>query len=252
MVVVASDHGVSFTRGTGGRATQPESEDQIAWVPLLIKAPGQRQAEVRDDAALTLDVVPTVADLVGVDIPWEVDGTSLAGPAEHSLPTRTIRVRDVEAHPGADPDGVVELSADGLAAIRNAPTRPGPADQLQVWRHGRHGDLLGRTVEDLGECPPGPSVQYQPPAEWGSFRRGTSDPLPLWHAGLIAADGVRDLAAVVDGTIVGWAASAPNPKDNPFGILLAAPLLGDSPAVPDLYEITDGDGCRLSPLRAEG
>ncbi|CAN5746126.1 hypothetical protein BH24ACT4_BH24ACT4_13440 [soil metagenome] len=252
VVVVASDHGVSFTRGMRARVPQPGNEAETAWVPLLIKAPGQSDAEVRDDDARTLAFVPTLADLVGSDIPWDVDGTSLVGPSRRTEP-KTIRVRDVGVHPGAGPDGVVELSADGLAAIREAPVRPGPADELQVWRHGRHADLLGRTVEDLGECAAGPTVRLRSPEAGTSFEGGTGEPRRLWYPGTIEADGVRDLAAVVDGTVVGWAASAPNPKDNPFGILLAAPLLDeDAPGPPDLYEITDGDGCRLRPLRADG
>ena len=46
-------------------------------IPLFIKAPGQRQGEVRDDPATTLDVVPSVVDLLDVEVDRELPGHSL-------------------------------------------------------------------------------------------------------------------------------------------------------------------------------
>jgi len=80
-VVVTADHGISFAAGLekGTRYLRPENQHEVAWVPLIVKRPGQVAGEVRDDNAMGVDVSPTVADLAGVDIPWEVDGISLVG-----------------------------------------------------------------------------------------------------------------------------------------------------------------------------
>ncbi len=80
-VVVTADHGISFAAGLekGTRDLRPENQHEVAWVPLIVKRPGQVAGEVRDDNVMGVDVAPTVADLAGVDIPWHVDGMSLIG-----------------------------------------------------------------------------------------------------------------------------------------------------------------------------
>ena len=80
-VVVTADHGISFAPGLehGTRDLRPENQHEVAWVPLIVKRPGQVAGEIRDDNAMGVDVAPTVADLAGVDIPWDVDGISLVG-----------------------------------------------------------------------------------------------------------------------------------------------------------------------------
>ena len=51
--------------------------EDIAYVPLFVKAPGRHRGSELRTLARTIDVVPTIADAVGVPIPWHVDGRSL-------------------------------------------------------------------------------------------------------------------------------------------------------------------------------
>jgi hypothetical protein len=83
LVVVTSDHGLAFrpggtVRGLGIEPIEATAQPELLWVPLLVKAPGQTTGGVRDVPAETIDVVPTIADLLGIDLPWTVDGTALA------------------------------------------------------------------------------------------------------------------------------------------------------------------------------
>ncbi len=50
-------------------------------MPLFVKYPGQDGGEIDDRPAHTVDILPTIADVVGVEPPWEVDGISLLGDA---------------------------------------------------------------------------------------------------------------------------------------------------------------------------
>jgi hypothetical protein len=79
LVVVAADHGIAFEPGVYRREVTAEAVEQIAGVPLFIKAPGQRRGRVDDRFALTVEVLPTIADLLDVELPFETDGHSLAG-----------------------------------------------------------------------------------------------------------------------------------------------------------------------------
>jgi hypothetical protein len=45
-----------------------------------VKRPGQRTASSDDRLALTVDILPTIAALLGIELPWEVDGCALTDP----------------------------------------------------------------------------------------------------------------------------------------------------------------------------
>ncbi len=75
-IVITADHGISFDPGGPWREATSENADDIARVPLLIKAPGQRTGRVDDRNVEAVDVLPTLAEALGVSLPWEVDGRS--------------------------------------------------------------------------------------------------------------------------------------------------------------------------------
>jgi len=84
-LVVVADHGIAFDPGAPSRILDTrEVADgrndatvaQLAWVPFFVKRAGQQEGEVSDDPVRTVDVTPTVADLLDVDLPWDADGRS--------------------------------------------------------------------------------------------------------------------------------------------------------------------------------
>lgn len=77
IVAVVADHGVSFRVGEARRRVDETILGEIANVPLLLKAPGRGSGEVHSTPVETIDLLPTLADLLAFEIPWEVDGTSL-------------------------------------------------------------------------------------------------------------------------------------------------------------------------------
>jgi hypothetical protein len=77
LIVLTADHGASFHAGGFRRTVAPDNVADIASVPLFVKYPGQRRG-IRDERnARTIDVVPTIADVLGVNAPWKLDGSSL-------------------------------------------------------------------------------------------------------------------------------------------------------------------------------
>jgi hypothetical protein len=80
-IVVTADHGLSLTRGKQGRglpAVQAAPEE-VMWVPTFVKAPGQRAGAVDDRNWQQVDLLPTVASLAGVRVPWDTDGVTGGG-----------------------------------------------------------------------------------------------------------------------------------------------------------------------------
>jgi hypothetical protein len=81
LLVVTADHGVSFRAGQKRRPLSPANLQDIAYVPLFVKAPGQHRRRVVPQLARTIDILPTIAGVARVLVPWPVDGRSLLGGA---------------------------------------------------------------------------------------------------------------------------------------------------------------------------
>jgi hypothetical protein len=79
LVIVTADHGVSFRAGQKRRPLSPANLQDIAYVPLFVKRPGQRAHREVLASSRNTDILPTIAAAVGVRIPWHADGHSLLG-----------------------------------------------------------------------------------------------------------------------------------------------------------------------------
>jgi arylsulfatase A-like enzyme len=82
LVVLVADHGVAFVPGVSRRFVSLANFAEIASVPLFVKAPHQRRGATSDEMARTIDLVPTIADYLGVR--WPAQGRSLRRPVHRS------------------------------------------------------------------------------------------------------------------------------------------------------------------------
>jgi arylsulfatase A-like enzyme len=79
LLIVTSDHGEAMgERNLVGHMVSVY-QDQV-YVHLLVKYPDQTAPSVVHEAASLVDVMPTVLDVVGLDLPSSLDGRSLVGP----------------------------------------------------------------------------------------------------------------------------------------------------------------------------
>jgi hypothetical protein len=77
LIVVTADHGISSESGVPSRrATNMGNIDELAPVPLFVKAPRQKRGKVVRSYVRTTDVAPTIADLVNARLPYAHDGRS--------------------------------------------------------------------------------------------------------------------------------------------------------------------------------
>jgi hypothetical protein len=144
LLVITADHGNSFTSGHAQRLLQNGNAHELLWVPLFIKTPHQRVPKVDDRNWEHVDLVPTIADILQVKLPWPVDGVSAMGPA------RSRRVKYFFNKP------TERLEVDGprnqalaLQGITDRFARPqhGVEGLFQV---GPYADLVGRRPEAVG------------------------------------------------------------------------------------------------------
>ena len=86
LVVMGADHGEGWALGEQQRVLGQRNVPDLMWVPQLIKAPRQDRGVVDDRNWEQVDLLPTIADLAGVRVPWRTEGSSQAG-----RPTRLRR-----------------------------------------------------------------------------------------------------------------------------------------------------------------
>jgi len=204
LFIVTADHGMSFKPGViGRRVANDDNVDQVLWVPLFIKSPGKAEGQVTDRNWEHVDLVPTVADLLGIKVPWEMDGVSQAGAEE----PRTRKEKWFFSKPGERqvfPDP--ENQAKALAGVTDRLLQP--AHGYTGWfQFGPHGDLVGRKASRVGiESASAGSAKVEKLAEYGKVDPG-SGTVPAQVAGQVSlAAGVPSrpvVAVAVNGVIAG-------------------------------------------------
>lgn len=112
LLVVLADHGIGVEPGMEHRRRLSETNvGHIAAVPLFIKPPGTSTGSVDSYRAELVDVLPTVADVIDVELPTQLEGTSLLG---HDRPVR----RSTSINAGSGTIGVEGQEKFAVAAWR--------------------------------------------------------------------------------------------------------------------------------------
>lgn len=230
LIVLTADHGAAFMGGEPMRGLSEANASQVLWTPLFVKVPGQEEGAVDDRPTETIDVVPTIADVLGVEIPWEVDGTSVFEPAPADRPARMYDWRYNEAEP--TDDGFIVLDRQPHFDEMLASQNPATADPLDVHRMGEFGDLLGRSVDDLevGDDA-GVELHTEATADFTVSQDGHS--VPAYVEGLWPGEPEGWVVFAVDGTLAGMGLSYPQGVYATVWSLLAGSVL-----TPGEHELT--------------
>jgi Sulfatase len=146
LIVVTADHGYSFRSGDAPRRVTETNVADLMSVPLFVKLPGQRQGVVSDRSAELVDLLPTIADVLGVTVPWPVDGRSLLAEEASPRPHRLFFSGDTryEVEPERIAEGLRETVARKLELFGDGGSR------AHVRPVGPHDELIGREVAGLG------------------------------------------------------------------------------------------------------
>ena len=198
LMIVVADHGVSFRPGQPRRRPTPQNLQDIAFMPLFVKLPHQHTARIDDGFAQTIDVVPTIAKVLGVKIPWHVDGHSLVG-------RKLARDGLVDVRLGHGKQVTMRLSA--LLRLRKQALREQLASfgstSSSLYRLGPNPDLIGKAVSSLPVEPSENEGVELDGQELLNIVDRRTDLLPTWIQGHLTGDHQQreDLAVAVNGRI---------------------------------------------------
>ncbi len=189
LVIVLADHGISFRPLLPRRHAVPNNLDQVGLVPFFVKAPGQEKPAVDPAQTETIDVVPTIAKQLGLEIPWEVDGLP-AGEREQG----TIEMTDYRRKP---------VTAELATVLQRG------RQFLREWRqtldYGRGFDALIRSgpgSELIGKKVPASPPEADGSAELPDIPAPDSDQvLPVVDGNVSGVEKDTRIAVAVNGTI---------------------------------------------------
>jgi hypothetical protein len=180
LVIVTADHGISFDPKTYRRIALPGNFGGIANPPLFVKYPGQTKGAVSDIHTHSIDIVPTIAQVLGIELPYKVEGV----PISEDGPEGPITISNGSKNAVSEPFST--FLAERSLVLRSAAQELGAHTGL--FQLGPRSSLLGRRA---------PS---------GSARTASIDSnLDFGH---VRVGGGAKVPAFVDGTIGGAAAGS--------------------------------------------
>ena len=198
LIVVAADHGVAFPHARERRRLSRKTAAEIAPVPLFIKAPGQKKGETDDAWVETIDILPTIFDVLNLDPRVKMDGRSAFSDEVQNRDELRILIRnsfDVLRIPAVtftrERRAIIDRNQSVLGSGADGPGR--------FYEIGPHPELIGQPASAAGE-PLDVDLSYRP--DYGNVG---ADPLyvPVHVVGRVNGPDrdPRDIAVAVNGTI---------------------------------------------------
>lgn len=141
LVIVVADHGTTFRQGKSQRQTR---DCGTYCVPLLVKLPGQAAGIESTRNVETIDLLPTIADVLEIPSPANIPGVSVfSGGAEERASKRIID-GDTIAYDLPWPNDDMDRSRRQLARLKSATMTANARTTI-----GPDPRLIGRRVEDV-------------------------------------------------------------------------------------------------------
>jgi len=251
LLVVLSDHGVSFKAGGWRRPVSPGNVADVAATALFVKRPGQRQGRIDDGLVRTIDVLPTVADVLDVPLRGPVDGLSVyarARPARRRLDVMTDSGARIEVDPGSLERAKSATLERKLALFGAGGERPG------LFGVGAHPELLGRRLDELPKAAPyGLRVRVDEAERLRSVDRSAGF-VPARIIGRLTGPGAGrrlDLAIALNGRVAALSRTHTTGERPWFSALVPESALREGNNELEVLAVSAGaDGLRVEPLAA--
>ena len=133
LVVVDPDHGISFHGDDLRRDPTRTNLSDLAFIPFFVKLPEQKTGRVVDTHITTEDILPTIADVLGVAMDPEWQGTSLLPLANGAGEYQYVSISSSyeNSHAGRMGNWKLQLKGGGTPRLWNLAKDPG--EDSDVW-----------------------------------------------------------------------------------------------------------------------
>jgi hypothetical protein len=143
LLIVTADHGVAFQLGRSRRLPDKQSLPDIASVPLFVKLPYQTSGVISDRNVESIDLLPTIMDVIELADRPATDGTSLVDSTAPERPEKRFY----------DDGGLTTFPATFPARWRSLERMiqqfGDGSEPERLFRLGPHRELIGQSVQSL-------------------------------------------------------------------------------------------------------
>jgi hypothetical protein len=200
LFVVLADHGVSFRPGMSSRAPKGLNLTELMSVPLFIKLPEQTSGDVLDINVETIDVLPTILDVLKLKPPVPLDGRSVFDPNFSERPFKTFSDEKHAFEVSNSVEARYQALAEQLARLGTG------ADPQRIFRIGPHPEFLEQPIANFRQINI-PPIWIHPMNFASTVDYGTSGLVPAILSAQfkmkVARNGPIQFAIAVNDTICG-------------------------------------------------
>ena len=240
LVIVVADHGMAFVPGQERRTPTNATVADLMSVPLFIKLPEQKTGQTSDLNVETIDVLPTIADIIKLPLADAVDGESLVDPGYHERPRKTMQF-DGDQTIVVDPEFPQRFDyVDRMVAVFGT---GGPDDRL--WNLNTIPELVGKTIAASNIGPASPWIVN---LERGGEKYDAARPdfVPSYFYGSLEGPKINSpvqIAISINGRIAATTRTSTNPKaPRQWTALLREEFITSEAYTARLFEIEQSNG----------
>ncbi len=198
LLIVTADHGISFRTEQPRRWLTPGNQDDILSVPLFVKLPHQTTGHISDRVVESVDILPTVADVIGLKLLAPTDGWSVF---DASRPERTqLTAIDSQVVLHFDPRILQSSKTPDVLRQRFG----NGSDPDAMFRIGPMPELVGQFISSLQQSTE-PRVKIEVLRDHTEVSDAPRAERPCYFAGTILSSNSADesvvLAIAINGTI---------------------------------------------------
>ncbi len=198
LLLIASDHGVTFQEGFEVRQLTQTTAGELLASPLLIKPPGGRAARTDERVLATADLLPLLAQELGIAIPWRSGAPDLRPTSRSTIPIVSDGIEE-------DAIDAADMAAGRDRARNEILNHVRETAYGTAFQSGPHSDLVGIQARSITQRPSTASVIIEGDELYGDFKPERHTTLHFVRGsleGTASLEGRIDLAITLGGQIV--------------------------------------------------
>ena len=242
LIVITADHGTSFRLNDSRRRPSATNYPDIMAIPLFVKAPHQEKGSIDDRNVETVDILPTIADILQISMPWKVEGRSAMN---QSLPEKIQKM--VISEDGRKLVLDPRLDAKYETVIQKIRLFGSGSNPDGLFQIGTHRALIGRRADEIMDAG-NISLQCQIDDEGSLSNVDFSGPILLTHlTGRIhnprqGNDEPIDLAVAVNGIVRAVTETYKVSGEERFSVVLPDSAFRGGHNDVDIFQVADRNG----------